>query len=119
MLTLEGLQKLGADTNDGLQRCVNDEGFYLGLVDEVLRRDDFDELKSALDAGDIEGAFEKAHTMKGVYANLSLDSLCKPVSEITEILRAEKDVAENGSDTDYSEYISRIGEMLEAYRALL
>ena len=44
MLTIEELKKLGADTDDGLQRCMNDEGFYLGLVKTVLE----DEIKMAM-----------------------------------------------------------------------
>lgn len=124
MLTIEGLQRIGADTDDGLQRCMNDESFYLGLVDEVLRRDDYDKLKRALADGDIKGAFETAHTMKGVYANLSLKSLYDPVSEITEKLRAAKNKAEDSetqesAEAEYSEYTSRIGELLDAYRTLL
>lgn len=113
MLTIEELKKLGADTDDGLQRCMNDEGFYLGLVKTVLEDESgFEKLKTAVREGDLDSGFEAAHSLKGLYANLSLSNLFEPVSEMTEELRARNDI-------DYSGYISRIEEILAAYRALL
>ena len=60
---------------------------------------------AALDAAvrekDYKSAFELAHGLKGMYANLSLTPLSVPLSEITELLRA-------GTDTDYSVLMNEI-----------
>ena len=32
MLTMDALRRFGANTEEGLGRCLNDEGFYLELV---------------------------------------------------------------------------------------
>jgi histidine phosphotransfer protein HptB len=53
----------------------------------------FGELTAALEAGDVETAFRAAHTMKGVCANLGLDSLFKLSSDVTEILRPKAEGA--------------------------
>lgn len=45
------------------------------------------ELTKALNESDIDTAFRCAHTMKGLAANLSFDSLQKVSSDLTEILR--------------------------------
>ena len=41
---------------------------------------------------DFKAAYELAHGLKGMYANLSLTPLSVPLSEITEHLRAQTDM---------------------------
>ena len=101
MLTVEAIKEFGADTDDGLQRCMGNEGLYLRLVGIILKDPGFDDLKNAVEGGDLTRAFEAAHALKGALGNLSLTPLYKPVSEITELLR-------NRTETDYSEILSLI-----------
>jgi HPt (histidine-containing phosphotransfer) domain-containing protein len=91
MLTIEALHEFGADTRDGLGRCMNNEAFYLRLVNMALEDANFARLGEAVKQGDRKAAFEAAHALKGVLANLSLTPLLEPASEITELLRAERD----------------------------
>ena len=37
MLTVEALRAWGADTEDGLRRCMNNEAFYLRLVEKAVK----------------------------------------------------------------------------------
>ncbi len=88
MLTLESLRAFGANVNEGLARCVNNEAFYLRMVQKVIADEkSVADLKAALDAGDQKAGFEAAHKLKGVFANLSLTPLLRPAAELTEILR--------------------------------
>ena len=87
MITIDSLKAFGADTADGLQRCLNMESFYLDLVNSVKTDKGLDELKDFLNAGDLDNAFEKAHALKGMYGNLSLTPIYKPLSELTDLLR--------------------------------
>ena len=91
MLTIDTLRQFGADTRDGLGRCMNNEAFYLRLVGMALNDANFGRLEEAVKNGDLSAAFEAAHALKGVLANLSLTPLCTPVSEMTELLRARQD----------------------------
>ena len=88
MLTMEILGQFGADTADGLARCLNNEGFYLKMVNMGLKDAHFETLEHALEAGDLNGAFEAAHALKGILGNLALTPLYTPLSEITERLRS-------------------------------
>ena len=88
MLTLEALREWGADTNEGMTRCMNNEAFYLRMVGMIQKDTQMDELEQALMQGDLRRAFEKAHALKGVLANLALTPALKPISEMTELLRA-------------------------------
>ena len=89
MMTLDGLRSFGADVNDGLARCMNNEAFYLKLVNMAVSGAGFAELSDALSKNDLKSAFEAAHKLKGVFANLSLTPLYKPTNELTELLRHE------------------------------
>jgi len=111
MITLDTLKELGADTVSGMARCINDEGFYLKMVSMAIQDPSFEQLKEAISAGDLDTAFERAHSLKGVMGNVALTPLFEPISELTEELRARNDI-------DYSGYMDRIFTELEKYRAL-
>ena len=88
MLTIETLNTYGADTQEGLTRCLGNEGLYLRLVGMIRDEKHFDLLETALEEGNLAAGFEAAHALKGVLSNLSLTPLQTPVEEITERLRA-------------------------------
>ena len=104
MLTIEKLREYGADVDDGLARCMNMEEFYISLVEKVLTDNRLPLLERQISEEDLDEAFETAHALKGMYANLSLTPLIKPVSEMTELLR-------NRTQTDYSGYVRQILQM--------
>jgi len=112
MLTIDNLKALGANTDEGLARCLGKEDFYLRMVSMALSDEGFDRLRSAVENGDLKEGFERAHALKGVLSNVSLTSLAEPVAEITEELRAGKDI-------DYSGLLDRIDETLKKYRSIL
>ncbi len=101
MVTIDILNEFGADTKEGLARCLDDEEFYLELIPEALDRNRYEELEKLLQEKNIKGAFEAAHALKGVLGNLALTPIYDPTSEMTEFLRA-------GTDMDYTEYITKI-----------
>ena len=95
MLTLDALRAWGAHVDEGLARCMNMEVFYLKLVSSLKDDTKVEELKAALDREDWEAAFDTAHGLKGVYANLALTPMLTPVARISDSLktRAEADYA--------------------------
>ena len=92
-------------------RCANDEGFYLKMVNLSLQDANFDKLGESIEKGDLDAAFECAHALKGVMGNVGLTNLYEPIAEMTEELRARKDI-------DYSGYISTVFSELEKLRSL-
>ena len=111
MLTIDALAAFGANVDEGLNRCMKNEGFYFRLVKMALADGGFEKLKTALAAGDKKAAFEAAHALKGVLGNLALTPLYKPVSEMTELLRA-------GQDADYASYLRELEEQKAKLTAL-
>ena len=98
MITLEKLSEYGADVKDGLMRCMNKEDFYLMLVNKALNDNRLSELEQQIYSKNYYSACETAHTLKGMYSNLSLTPLTVPISKMTELLR-------NGTDTDYTDLL--------------
>lgn len=100
MLTTEKLRQYGANVDEGLKRCVNNEQLYLTLVNRFLDQNTFPDLKAAIQDHDLEKAFHIAHSLKGVIGNLSLSPLYDVIYQMTELLR-------NRTEIDYSDYIQR------------
>lgn len=86
MTVQECYEKMGGDYNDVIGRLRTDERVvrFLGLV---IKDPSYELLNNALAQGNVEEAFRAAHTMKGVYGNLSLTRLVKSASALTEVLR--------------------------------
>ena len=87
MLTIDALRQFGADVDEGLHRCMNNEAFYLRMVGMALADPGFAELGNALEKNDLTAAFEASHKLKGALGNLSLTPLFTPTSELCELLR--------------------------------
>ena len=112
MLTIDNLKELGTDTAGGLARCINNEEFYLKMVNLSLQDANFEKLKDTINEGDLKGAFEAAHALKGILGNVGLTQLYEPIAEMTEELRVRKEI-------DYSGYIETVFSELEKLRALV
>ena len=106
MMTVEALRAFGADVDDGLARCLNKEDFYLMLVKKAAEDRRLSLLAEQIGQKDYAAAFETAHALKGMYANLSLTPLTEPVSEMTELLRSR-------TDTDYSALMEEAAAQFE------
>jgi len=111
MLTIEKMKELGANTDEGLGRCLNNEPFYLRMVRLAISDGSYDQLKEALENGDLDAGFDRAHALKGVLGNVALTNLLEPVAEMTELLRSR-------TETDYSELLGKMYEELQKYRDL-
>ena len=84
---------VGSEAKTVLDRLGGSEMLVRKFLGKFKDDKSFSELTAALEAGDIDTAFRAAHTMKGVCANLGLDSLFKLSSEVTEILRPKAEGA--------------------------
>lgn len=101
-LLLERLIEWGCDVEGTLPRFVGDTGFYCRLLGMVPSESSFDALGSALAGGDVRSAFEQAHTLKGVLANMGLTPMYAEASEIVELLRGG---TMSGTDRLYAELL--------------
>ena len=57
MLTIEKLKAYGANVDEGLSRCMNNETFYLRLVNMAADDAGFERLRTALEKNDRKAGF--------------------------------------------------------------
>ena len=110
-MNIESLQAYGANTEEGIGRCMGSEDVYLELVGTIVEEDGFLRLKDALESQDLDAAFAEAHALKGVLNNLALTPLAEPICEMTELLRAR-------TDMDYSVLLAKAFERWEELKGL-
>jgi len=101
MITIDLLNRFGADTKEGLSRCLGNEEFYLKMVGMGIQDERFESMETVLSSKDLEGAFEMAHALKGVLGNLALTPIYQPMSEMTQLLRTKE-------DADYMSYYKEV-----------
>ena len=111
MLTMDALRRFGANTEEGLGRCLNDEGFYLELVNMELADENFEKLAASLEQNNWQAAFEAAHSLKGSLGNLALTPIYAPTAELTDRLRG-------GREADYAALLAEILSQRDALLAL-
>ncbi len=91
-MTIDSLKEFGANVEEGLERCMGMEDFYLEMIELGLSDERFETLGRVLDTKDYDEAFEQVHALKGVIGNLSLAPLYQTICEITEHLRSKEDM---------------------------
>lgn len=111
-MTIQALKDYGANIQEGVSRCMGNEAFYLRMVGMLAADPHTAQLEKALGENDLKAAFEAAHALKGVLANLALTPALKPVSEITEYLRAQ-------TDMDYQPLMGEIRQAMDQLMAII
>lgn len=113
MLTLDSLRDYGANVDEGMGRCFNNESFYLRLINMGLEDGNFDKLDAAVAANDAKATFEATHALKGSIGNLSLTPIYVPICEMTEMLRGKTEMP------DVTAVYGRVKDALAEARKLL
>ena len=96
MMTIDSLKAYGANVEEGLGRCMNNEAFYLRLVNMALEDENFARLGEAAAKNDRKAAFEAAHALKGSIGNVALTPIYRPVCALTELLRGADALPDGG-----------------------
>ena len=112
MMTIDTLKAFGANTEEGLGRCMNNEAFYFRLVGMSVQDANFARLQEAVASHDLDAAFEASHALKGVLGNLALTPLFRPASEMCELLR-------NRTEMDYEPLLDELMQAKVQLDALL
>ncbi len=77
---------VGANAAEVINRLGGDPTLVMLFLEKFQEDGSFRALCAALDSGKTEEGFRAAHTLKGISANLGLQSLFVKASEMTELL---------------------------------
>ena len=103
----------GADYKTTLDRFMGNEKMYKKFLNMLFQDNNLQKMGDALNTGDLKTAFEAAHTLKGVSANLGLTPLYNAVCEMVEPLRA------GVSDAGYSHMYEKVCSEFDRAKELL
>lgn len=81
------LKDKGVDVDKALERMKGNKDAYKSFLVEFFEDPDFEALKESIDQKDAREAFDYAHGLKGMAANLGLDGVHNALSVLVEILR--------------------------------
>lgn len=87
-MTFQALEEWGCDVEGALERFLDDKELYMTCLQTVITDGNFAKLGVALEEEKVSEAFDYAHTLKGVFANLGLTPMYAIVEMIVEPLRA-------------------------------
>lgn len=114
MTVKECYDSAGADYNDALER-FGSEALIKKFSVKFLDDKSFLVLSEAIADKDAEKAFQAAHTLKGVAANLSFTSLYEADYKLTEKLRGR---ALNGYEELYEAVVKEYDRVVKAIETL-
>lgn len=77
----------GADYETTMRRFMGSETMYLRFLNMMFQDESLHRLGAALEAGDMSGAFEHAHALKGMVGNMGLTPLYEAICRIVDPLR--------------------------------
>lgn len=86
---LDKLVQWGCDVPSALERFIDDKELYVDCLKAFEEDENFGLLEENLAKQDYKAAFDNAHTLKGVSANLSLTPLLQKLSDVVEDLRGD------------------------------
>ena len=81
------LREKGVNVDKALARMKGNKEAYKNFLIEFFEDPDFEALGEELKAGNAKNAFEYAHGLKGMSANLGIDEVQKKLGVLVEILR--------------------------------
>ena len=100
------------DYEEGVKRMMNNAKFYLKLLVKFKDETKIDKLETALADGDLEKAYNEAHALKGVAANLSFPELIKQIVELESQIKA-KSVNPGQVDTVKNTFAQTMQEVIK------
>ncbi len=87
----ELFEAYGGDYATTMTRFMGNETMYRKFLTMLFQDENLQKLGDAIAGGDLTAAFEAAHTLKGVTANLGLTPFYEAVCAIVEPLRTKKE----------------------------
>ncbi|MBO5473888.1 MAG: Hpt domain-containing protein [Lachnospiraceae bacterium] len=89
-LLKEQLEENGANIEAAINRFMGNEEVLLKFLLGLKEDENFPQLRASLEEENFAEAFKRAHSIKGVYANLGLDPIAGAASAMTELLRGRE-----------------------------
>lgn len=111
------LRENGAGVDAAVGRFMGNKALYKKFLIKFLDDHSYEAIAEHVGGGNYEEAFNSAHTLKGVSANLGLDPIYKGASEVTELLRGKQPEEVDKAKVDA--VVEELGKMSSAFREII
>lgn len=88
----EKMKAAGIHYDEGMERFSGNEQLYIKYLRKFRNLTLYNDMKSALRAGDYESAFQYAHDLKSFAGNISLNEFYRDISRLTDELRSRGEI---------------------------
>lgn len=112
----EILDKLGAETDDAVERFMDDEEMYLKYVRDFPEEGSMKKLIDAVAAKDYDAAEKAVHALKGIVNNLGFIPLADASIDMLEELRDDNAAAALEAFEDVKKEYDRFCAAIKAWR---
>ena len=85
---IQKLESCGVDYREGLEKFMDEEELYEGLLVDFLTENTFEEARRLLEKDDREGFLKAIHAMKSVTGTLSMNGLYRLCFDTVEEMRS-------------------------------
>lgn len=111
----EQLSEAGVNLKQTLERFMGNEALYEKFLSKYTQDPNMGALEGAVQDADYRAVEMYAHTLKGVSANLGIDLLVPPLSEMVQIVRSNEGFEKlEGLLSDVREKYTRICSLINA-----
>lgn len=111
------LEEAGMEVDVVLKRFMGNEAMYQKFLLKFVDDKNYEGLVADIEKRDYEEAFKKAHTLKGVTANLGIEPVRSVAARITDLLRNKKE--EDQVDSELDEYKEQLQTAYEEIREII
>lgn len=111
------LRENEAGVDAAINRFMGNKALYRKFLLKFLNDHSYEAIVEHVQGGNYEEAFNSAHTLKGVSANLGLDPIYKGASEITELLRGKQPEEVDKAKVDAA--LDELGRVSEIFRGII
>lgn len=81
------LEENGTDVETVLKRFLGNEAMYIKFIKKFLDDKSYESVVDSIEKRDFEEVFKSAHSLKGVTANLGIESVRSVAAQITDSVR--------------------------------
>ncbi len=85
--TIEALRRWGCDIDGAMERFDDDEEMYMSFLPDIVNEPAILQLGVELNNGNVSGAFDCAHLVKGLIGNMGITPLYEIITRLVEPLR--------------------------------
>lgn len=117
------LEENGVDVDATLKRFMGREAIFMKFILKFADDRSCKEIRLALENQDIQAAFERAHSLKGVAGNLGITRVYTLAAQLSDLLRGKQQVQEVDLDqvmetqSQLEDASERIYRLIEQYKS--